>query len=118
MFIIITFYFFLFNQHNSKTERDKAMKFVGMYIIIHNHMCNAIGNIKFTTIHVCKKQQIASDTFLISNIPMVACIEMKLGMYAYYIISKTITCFHDNHVLFEKASGNFLYNYFFTPQTC
>jgi hypothetical protein len=34
---------------------------------------------------------------------MVARIEMKLGMYAYYIISMTITCFHDDRILFEKA---------------
>ena len=39
---------------------------------------------------------------------MVASIEMKLGMYAYYIISMTITCFHDDCILFEKASGNSL----------
>ena len=37
-------------------------------------------------------------------------VEWKLGMYAYYIISMTITCFHDDHILFEKASGNFLLN--------
>ena len=39
---------------------------------------------------------------------MVAHIEMKLGKYAYYIISMTITCFHDDRILFEKASGTFL----------
>ena len=39
---------------------------------------------------------------------MVARIETKLGTYAYYIISMTITCFHDDYILFEKASGNFL----------
>ena len=38
---------------------------------------------------------------------MVARIEMKLGMYAYYIISMAITCFHDNRILFEKP--HFLY---------
>ena len=43
-----------------------------------------------------------------SSLLVVAGIEMKLGMYAYYIISITITCFHDDCVLFEKASGNFL----------
>ena len=52
-----------------------------------------------------------------SNFPMVARIEVKLGMYTYYIISMMITCFHDDLILFEKASGNFLLNYFFTPQT-
>ena len=36
-------------------------------------------------------------------------IEMKLGTYVYYIISMTITCFHDGHVLFEKASGNIFF---------
>ena len=40
-----------------------------------------------------------------SNFPMV---EMKLGMYALYIISVTITCFHDDRILGEKASGNIL----------
>ena len=35
-------------------------------------------------------------------------IEMKLGTYALYIFSVTITCFHDDRILFEKASGNFL----------
>ena len=45
---------------------------------------------------------------------MVARIEMKLGMYAYYIISiyyiisMTITCFQDDRILFEKAPGNFI----------
>ena len=39
---------------------------------------------------------------------MAARIEMKLGMYAYFIISMTTTGFHDDHILFEKASGNFL----------
>ena len=39
---------------------------------------------------------------------MVARIEMKLGTYAYYIISMTITCFHDDRIMFEKASGNLL----------
>ena len=46
---------------------------------------------------------------------MVARIEMKLGMNAYFIISVTTTGYHDNRILFEKASGK---NYFFTPQTC
>ena len=32
-------------------------------------------------------------------------VEMKLGMYALYIISVTITCFHDDRIG-EKASGN------------
>ena len=37
---------------------------------------------------------------------MVERIEMKLGMYAHYIIiSTTITCFHDDRILFEKAPG-------------
>ena len=31
---------------------------------------------------------------------MIARIEMKLVMYAYYIISVTITCFHDDRILF------------------
>ena len=63
--------------------------------------------------------KIASGTFLLhfSNFPMVAHIEMKLGVYAYYTVSMTITCFHDDCISFEKASGNFLSNYFFTPQT-
>ena len=39
---------------------------------------------------------------------MVARIEMKLGMYAYYIISMAITRFHDGRILFDKALGNFL----------
>ena len=47
-------------------------------------------------------------TSSLSNFPMVARIEMKLGRYAYYIISMTITFFHDDRILFEKASGNFL----------
>ena len=38
---------------------------------------------------------------------MVARIEMKLGTYAYYIISMTITCFHDDHILFEKPQAIF-----------
>ena len=33
--------------------------------------------------------------------------EVKLGMYAYYTISMTMTCFHDDCILFEKASGIF-----------
>ena len=33
------FFFFLFNQHNSKTERDKAMKFC-RNVHIDNHMGN------------------------------------------------------------------------------
>ena len=48
---------------------------------------------------------------------MVAHTEMKLGMYAYYIISMTITCFHDDRILFEETSDDYLYNYFLTPQT-
>ena len=28
---------------------------------------------------------------------------MKLGMYAYYIISMTITCFHDDRIMFVEA---------------
>ena len=39
---------------------------------------------------------------------MVARIELKLGMYAYYIISITMTCFHDDRILFEKSSGDSL----------
>ena len=38
----------------------------------------------------------------------VACIEMKLGTYAYYIISTATTSFHDDRIFFEKASGNFI----------
>ena len=34
--------------------------------------------------------------------------EVKLGMYAYYIISMTITCFHDYRILFEKPQAIFL----------
>ncbi|CAI8024256.1 hypothetical protein GBAR_LOCUS14104 [Geodia barretti] len=49
---------------------------------------------------------------------MVGRIEMKLGTYAYYIISMTTTCFHDDRILFEETSDDYLYNYFFTPQTC
>ena len=71
----------------------------------------SIADIDITTIHVCKEQQIALGTFLLllhfSNFPMVEHIEMKLGMYAYFIISMTITCFHDDRVLFDKASGNY-----------
>ena len=43
-----------------------------------------------------------------SNFPMVAHMDMKLGMYAYYIIPMTILCFHDDRILFEKASTNSL----------
>ena len=39
---------------------------------------------------------------------MVAHIEMELGTYAYYNISMTITCFHGERILFEKASGKLL----------
>ena len=39
---------------------------------------------------------------------MVARIEMKLGIFDYYVISMRITCFHDDHILFEKASGTFI----------
>ena len=50
--------------------------------------------------------------------PMVARIEMKLGM-AYCIISMTITCFHDDRILFEMPQTIlFKTIYFFTPQTC
>ena len=38
---------------------------------------------------------------------MVAHIEMKLGTYAYYIISMTITCFRDDHILFERSLRQF-----------
>ena len=33
---------------------------------------------------------------------MVARIKMKLGMYAYYIISTTITCYHDDRISFDS----------------
>ena len=36
--------------------------------------------------------------------------EMKLGTYAYYIISMTTTCFYDDHTLFEETSDDYLYN--------
>ena len=38
---------------------------------------------------------------------MVAHIEMKLGTYAYYIISMTITCFRHDHILFERSLRQF-----------
>ena len=58
----------------------------------------------------CNSQLVRESFSLLhfSNFAMIARIEMKLGMYPYYIISMTITCFHDDRVLFEKASGNFL----------
>ena len=33
---------------------------------------------------------------------------MKLGTYAYYIISMTTTCFHDDRILFEETSDDYL----------
>ena len=53
-----------------------------------------------------------------SNFPMVARIEMKLGTYAYYIISMTITCFHDNHILFEKPQAIFKKLLLLKPANC
>ena len=76
---------------------------------------HSIANIKITTIHVCNKQPQALFFLHSSNFPMVALIEIKLDMQAYYSfqcrlhVSMTTTyCLTNPQAKLLLHSSNFL----------
>ena len=88
------------------------LHFSNFPMVAHIEVCTPIISfprrlhVSMTTAYCLKKPQalffkITSSLLKLSNG------STHRGMYAYYIISTTITCFHDDRILFEKASGNF-----------